>query len=228
MIGSPLQTEPLFHLGPVPITAPVVTTWGLIAVLIGGCALMTRRLKLEPGTGQVVLEEFVLGMQGQIRDTLRAEPRPYLAFLATIFIFVAGCNLLALIPGLEAPTAHLETDAALALIVFFAVPFFGVRARGLKGYLAEFAQPTWIMLPLNLGGRLTRTFSLMMRLFGNMMSGVFVMGILLSLVGLLVPVPFMLLDLLTGLIQAYIFAALAMVFIGGAVTPPSPAQGSPS
>jgi F-type H+-transporting ATPase subunit a len=225
MIGSPLQAEPLFHLGPVPVTTPVVTTWGLMAVLIAGCALLTRRLKLEPGTGQVVLEQFVLGMQGQIRETLRADPGPYLAFLATIFIFVLGCNWLALIPGLEAPTAHLETDAALAGIVFFVVPFFGVRARGLKGYIAEFAQPTWVMLPINIGSRLTRTFSLMMRLFGNMMSGVFVMGILLSLVGVLVPVPFMLLDLLTGLIQAYIFAALAMVFIGGAVASPSPAQG---
>lgn len=228
MIGSPLQAEPMFHLGPVPVTTPVVTTWGLMAVLTAGCALLTRRLKLEPGTGQVLLEQYVLGIQGQIRETLRADPSPYLAFLASIFIFVLGCNWLGIIPGLEAPTAHLETDAALAGIVFFAVPFFGVRARGLKGYLAEFAQPTWVMLPLNLGGRLTRVFSLMMRLFGNMMSGVFVTGILLSLVGLLVPVPFMLLDLLTGLIQAYIFTALAMVFIGGVVAPPSPAQGSQS
>ncbi len=217
MIASPLSAEVLFRIGPVPITQPVVVTWGLMAVLTLACALATHRLRLYPGPGQAVLELLVTSVQAQIRETLRTEPEPYLPFLATLFIFIASANLLSLVPGLEPPTAHLETDAALAVIVFFAVHYFGIRVRGLGGYLADFAKPTWIMAPLNLISEFTRTFSLMVRLFGNIMSGVFVIGIVLSLVGLLVPIPFMALDLLTGLIQAYIFTVLAMVFIGGAV-----------
>ena len=217
MIASPLTAEVMFRIGPVPITEPVVVTWGLMAVLTLTCDLATRRLQLEAGRGQAILELLVTSIQAQIRETLRTDPRPYLPFLATLFIFIASANLLSLVPGLEPPTAHLETDAALAVIVFFAVHYFGVRARGLGGYLADFAKPTWVMAPLNLISEFTRTFSLMVRLFGNIMSGVFVIGIVLSLVGLFVPIPFMALDLLTGLIQAYIFAVLAMVFIGGAV-----------
>ena len=217
MITSPLSTQALVHLGPVPITAPVVVTWGLMAALTLASLLATRRLRLDAGPGQSALELLITAVQGQIHENLQTDPAPYLPFLASLFIFIASANLLALIPGLEPPTAHLETDAALAVIVFFAVHWFGVRVRGLGGYLADFAKPTWIMLPLNLLSEITRTFSLMVRLFGNIMSGVFVIGIVLSLVGMLVPIPFMALELLTGLIQAYIFTVLAMVFIGGAV-----------
>ena len=115
-----------------------------------------------------------------------------------------------------------ETDAALALLVFLAVIWFGIRTRGLRGYLGSFAAPTILMLPLNLVENVTRTFSMMVRLFGNVMSGVFVIGIVLSLAGLLVPIPLMALDLLTGAVQAYIFAVLAMVFIGSAVSEGEP------
>jgi F-type H+-transporting ATPase subunit a len=216
-IASPLTAEVAFRVGPVPITAPVAFTWGLMAVLTLGSIAATRRLTLNSGRGQAMLELFVTAVEGQIRETLRTDPRPYLPFLATLFLFIATANLMSLIPGLEPPTAHIETDAALAIIVFFAVHYFGVQARGLGGYLADFAKPTWIMLPLNLVSSVTRTFSLMVRLFGNIMSGVFIIGVILSLVGLFVPIPFMALDLLTGLIQAYIFTVLAMVFIGGAV-----------
>lgn len=225
MIASPLNAPPLFHVGPVPVSEPVAVTWGLMAALTVYGWLATRKLRLDPGPGQMLLELLVTAVQGQIRETLRTEPGPYLPFVATLFIFIASANLLSLVPGLEPPTAHIETDAALAVIVFFAVHYFGVRARGLGGYLADFAKPTWIMLPLNLVSEVTRTFSLMVRLFGNIMSGVFVIGVVLSLVGLLAPIPFMALELLTGLIQAYIFTVLAMVFIGGAVGPaPSPTR----
>lgn len=218
MIHSPLSTTVLFHLGPVPVTDTVATTWGLMAALTAGAALATRNLKVRPGRLQAALELLVTGVQGQIRETLRTDPGPYIAFLGGLFVFVASANLLSLIPGLEPPTAHIETDAALAVIVFCATHWFGVRAKGLGPYLADFAKPTWLMLPLNLISEFTRAFSLMVRLFGNIMSGVFIIGVVLSLVGLFAPIPFMALELLTGLIQAYIFTVLAMVFIGGAVS----------
>jgi F-type H+-transporting ATPase subunit a len=226
MISSPLTAKVAFHLGPVPVTEPVVTTWGLIAALTLGAAFVTRTLRSEPSKAQAILELIVSTALDQIRETLRTDPRPYLPFLATLFIFIACANLLALTPGLEPPTAHLETDAALAVIVFLAVHYFGIRALGWRGYLAQFARPTWVMLPLNVVSEITRTFSLMVRLFGNIMSGVFVIGVVLSLVGLFVPIPFMALELLTGLIQAYIFTVLAMVFIGGAVEPSRPSSRS--
>jgi F-type H+-transporting ATPase subunit a len=157
---------------------------------------------------------------------MRVEPAPYRAFIGTLFVFIFVANWSALIPGVEPPTAHLETDAALALLVFLAVIWFGIRAGGLRGYLATFASPSPIMIPLNFVESLTRTFSMLVRLFGNVMSGVFMIGIVLSLAGLLVPIPLMALDLLTGAVQAYIFAILAMVFIAGAVGDAKPKTSS--
>ncbi|MFZ2101645.1 MAG: F0F1 ATP synthase subunit A, partial [Oricola sp.] len=121
------------------------------------------------------------------------------------------------LPGTQAPTAKIETPAALALIVFVSVHYFGVRAQGLLGYLASFAKPKLIMLPLNLLSEVTRTFSLMVRLFGNVMSGEFVIALVLALAGLFVPIPLMALEILLGLVQAYIFTVLATVFIGAAI-----------
>jgi len=213
---SPLSSLMLFHLGPIPISESVVTTWAIILVLVLGSILVTRKLTLIPSKTQAFLELVVDTVDGQIRDTMRLEPTPYRAFIGTLFIFIFVANWSSLVPGIEPPTAHVETDAALALLVFVAVIWFGIRIGGVSGYLATFASPNPIMIPLNFVESLTRTFSLLVRLFGNVMSGVFVIGIVLSLAGLLVPIPLMALDLLTGAVQAYIFAVLAMVFIAGA------------
>ncbi|MGB7973011.1 MAG: F0F1 ATP synthase subunit A [Roseiarcus sp.] len=215
---SPLSSVVLFHVGPAPISDGVVTTWAIMLVLIVGAITVTHRLSLVPSKTQAFFELIVDAVDGQIRDTMRVEPSPYRAFIGTLFIFIFICNWSSLVPGVEPPTAHLETDAALALLVFLAVIGFGVRAGGLGGYLRTFAAPNPIMIPLNVVESLTRTFSLLVRLFGNVMSGVFVIGIVLSLAGLLVPIPLMALDLLTGAVQAYIFAVLTMVFIAGAVS----------
>ncbi len=214
---SPLASTALFHLGPVPVTEAVAVTWAIMALLAAGAWLATRRLSLQPSRLQACLELIVETVDSQIRDTMQAEPPPYRAFIGTLFAFIFVANWSSLVPGVEPPTAHLETDAALALLVFIAVIWFGIRAGGVGGYLATFASPSPLMIPLNFIESLTRTFSLLVRLFGNVMSGVFVIGIVLSLAGLLVPIPLMALDLLTGAVQAYIFAVLAMVFIAGAL-----------
>ncbi len=216
-MNSPLENPALFHLGPVPITSPVLVTWAIMLLLGLGSFLLTRRLRLESSPVQTVLELVVETVDQQIRDTMRVEPGPYRAFIGTLFLFIFTANWSELIPGVEPPTAHIETDAALALLVFLAVIVFGIRAGGVRGYLASFATPNPVMIPLNFVESLTRSFSLLVRLFGNVMSGVFVIGIVLSLAGLLVPIPLMALDLLTGAVQAYIFAVLAMVFIAQAV-----------
>jgi F-type H+-transporting ATPase subunit a len=217
MTASPLTLSPLFMLGPVPISEPVVVTWAIIILIGGFSALATRHLKLVPTRTQAVLETIVEAIDGQIRDTMQVDPAPYRALIGTIFLYVLAANWSSLVPGVEPPTAHLETDAALALIVFLATVVYGVLTRGLGGYLKTFAEPSWAMIPLNLVEQITRTFSLIVRLFGNVMSGVFIIGIVLTLAGLLVPIPLMALEILTGAIQAYIFAVLATVFIGAAV-----------
>jgi F-type H+-transporting ATPase subunit a len=226
-VKSPLTLEPLFQVGPVGITEPVVVSWAIIALLGLGSALATRRLDLVPSRGQALIELVVSTVDSQIRDTMQTDPAPFRALIGSIFLFTLISNWSSLIPGIEPATAHLETDAAMALIVFVATVGWGLRVRGLVGYLATYAEPTWVMIPLNVVEQFTRTFSLVVRLFGNVMAGVFIIGIILSLAGLLVPVPLMALDLLTGTVQAYIFAVLATVFIGAAVGE-RPKPGAPS
>ena len=216
-MNSPLISVKIFQIGPVPITEAVLATWGIMLVMVIGGILVTRSLALVPSATQAFFELIVDAVDGQIRDTMRVEPAPYRAFIGTLFAYIFVANWTTLIPGVEPPTAHLETDAALALLVFVAVIWFGIRAGGVRGWLATFASPSPIMIPLNFIESLTRSFSMLVRLFGNVMSGVFMIGIVLSLAGLLVPIPLMALDLLTGAVQAYIFAILAMVFIAGAV-----------
>ncbi len=224
MIGSPLATTTLIMIGPVAVTKPVVVTWGLMGAIGLASFVATRFLAINPPAWQAALELFVGAIEDQIRETMRVAPQPYLPLLGTLFVFILVSNWSSLIPGIEPPTAHIETDAALALIVFFAVFYFGIRARGVIGFLKTFAEPSVVMIPLNIIETFTRTFSLVVRLFGNIMSGVFIIAIVLSLAGLIVPIPLMALDLLIGAVQAYIFTVLAMVFIGGAVTDGAPAH----
>jgi F-type H+-transporting ATPase subunit a len=220
MQPSPLASAILLHIGPIAITRPVVTTWAMMAVLTLTSWLGTRRLGARPDRRQAALELIVTGIADQIRDVIRSDPRPFLPLLGTLFIFLVTANLSGVLPGVEAPTGKIETPAALALIVFFAVHYFGVRAQGPLEYLASFARPKLIMLPLNIISEVTRTFSLMVRLFGNVMSGEFVIALVVALSGLFVPIQLMALEILVGLVQAYIFTVLATVFIGAALSSP--------
>ena len=196
-MNSPLTDVVLFHIGPAPITSGVVTTWAIMAALTSAGFAVSRRLQLAPSKLQATAELIVEALDGHIRDTMRVEPEHYRAFIGALFLFIFVANWSSLAPGAVPPTAHLETDAALPLIVFVAVIVFGVRARDVGGWLSTFASPNPIMIPLNSIERLTRTFSPFVRLFGNVMSGVFLIGVVLSLFGLLVPIPLMALDLLT-------------------------------
>lgn len=218
MIKGPLDLPVVFEIGPIPITTPVVTTWGLLAVFAAGSALLRRRLSERPGRWQALIELLVTTLESQITQTIGQPGRPYLPFLGTLFLFLVVANLSSLIPGVEAPTAFIETPAALAILVFLSVHFYGVRRRGWGGYLGSFTRPTIFMLPLNIVSEITRTFSLMVRLFGNVMSGGFLLAIVVSLAGLFVPIPLMALEMLTGIVQAYIFAVLSAVFVGAAVS----------
>ena len=215
---SPLAPDILFHLGPVPISRAVVTTWVIMAALVLASWLGTRRMSVHAGGIQAVLEIIVETLETQIKEVIRRDPWPYIPLLGTLFLFLTAANLSAVIPGAKPPTAHIETPAALALIVFLSVHYFGLRSLGASDYLRRYIKPNPMLLPLNILSEITRTFSLMIRLFGNIMSHEFVLAIVVFLAGLFLPIPFMLLGILIGIIQAYIFTILAAVFIGAAVS----------
>ena len=214
---SPDQTI-LLDFGVVKINATLVYTWLTIALLAGLARWATRNLSTtgELSPWQNLLEVLVEGVQNQIQDIARQDPGPFLPFIATLFLFIAACTLLAIVPGYEPPTGSLSTTTALALGVFCAVPFYGVRRHGWRGFLHLYLEPTPLMLPLNIIGELARTVALAVRLYGNVMSGGLAAAILLLITPLAFPALMHALELLTGLIQAYIFAVLATVFIAAA------------
>jgi len=204
--------------GAFELNATIVFTWVVMALLTLVCALATRKLTSDetPPGWQNLLEVLVGGMRDQIRDVTQQDPGGYLPFVGTLFLYIATANLLAVVPGYRPPTASLSTATALALAVFVAVPAFGVARRGLGGYLANYVRPTPLMLPFNVIGELSRTLALAIRLYGNVMSGVVIVAILIGIAPFLFPVVLQLLGMLTGLVQAYIFAVLAMVYIASA------------
>ena len=216
--------------GFVKLNATIVATWALMLLLAGGARLLTRRLSDgAPRTGwQSVPELVVTGIVQQIRDAGLADAATYVGFLGTLFLFLAAAALCTVLPGYEPPTASLSTTTALALCVLLAVRLFGVAGRGARGYLRSYLEPTPIMLPFNIIGELSRTRALAVRLFGNMMSGSMIIGILLAITPFLFPVVMTLLGLLTGMVQAYIFTILAAVYIAAASLPADAVAPGPS
>ena len=200
------------------LNSTITTTWELMLALTAGSLLITRRLStgLKISRWQNLLEIIVDGVRAQIQEIGLTEPRKYLGFLGTLFLFIALSNLCTILPFYEPPTGSLSTTAALAISVFIAVPVYGIAEAGLGGYLKSYLEPTFLMLPFNIIAELTRTLALAVRLFGNIMSGTMIVAILLSITPLIFPILMTLLGLLTGTVQAYIFSVLASVYIAAA------------
>lgn len=199
----------------VTVNATLAFTWVVMAVLVAGSWLVTRTVQVGPGLSrwQNLLEVVVGQILDQIESAGLQDPRRYLPFIGTLFVFIATCTLLDIIPGFVAPTASLSTPAALAVCVFVAVPAFGILNRGVRGYLNHYVRPTPLMLPFTVIGEISRTVALAIRLFGNILSGNLIVAILLSLAPLFFPVVMQAFGLLIGIIQAYVFAVLALVYI---------------
>ncbi len=216
----------MFQIWDIPINATIFYTWIVMAVLSVGAILITRNLRpdVPPNRWRTTLEVIVQGIQGQIEEVAGRPNRQLLYYAGTLFLFVAMSNLMLVIPGFEPPTASLSTTTALALSVLIAVPLFGITSRGLGGYLKTYIQPSFIMLPFNIISEFSRGISLAIRLYGNIMSGAVIAAILLSVAPFFFPVVMDVLGLLTGMIQAYIFAILATVYISNATAPPPQSQ----
>jgi len=204
--------------GFVTLNSTIVTTWGLMLVMAVGAKLVTRNIKVEGAISrwQGFLEIVVTTIQEQIKEVGLQHPQKYLPFIGTLFLFIAVSNVCSIIPGYDPPTGSLSTTSALALSVFVAVLLFGIEKQGFLGYLKSYLKPTFLMLPFNIISEFSRTFALAIRLFGNIMSGTMIVGILLTITPLIFPIFMNLLGLLTGMVQAYIFSILATVYIAAA------------
>jgi len=212
-----LLDNPSYTLGSVTISGTVVTTYCLTAVLAGGAWLTRRNLKSHAGRWQAAMEGVVLALDGAIKDTVGAAHRQVLPFVGTLWIFLVLANLVGLIPGFHSPTRDLSATAALALLVFFSVHWFGLRTVGAKAYFLHYLKPNPVLLPFHIMGELSRTLALAIRLFGNMMSLEMTALLVLSVAGFLVPLPILMLHIIEALVQAYIFGTLALVYISSGI-----------
>lgn len=200
------------------LNATIVFTWVVMLVLVVGAWMVTRKLSigLQRAGWQNLLEIIVIGISEQIEEIGLRGADSYLPFLGTLFLFVGTMAIGTIFPGFEPPTGSLSTTAALAMCVFVSVPYFGIRQRGIGGYLSSYVKPTFIMLPFNVISEFSRTLALAIRLFGNMMSGAIILAILLTIAPFFFPILMTVLGLLTGMVQAYIFSILAAVYIAAA------------
>lgn len=208
----------LWQHGIVKLNATIVFTWVLMALMVIGARIATSRLtqSFQRTRWQGLLELVVTAIMKQIEELGLRQPARYLPFVGTLFLFLATATIVTVIPGYEPPTGSLSTTAALAISVFVAVPVFGIWGQGLRGYLKTYIEPTFVMLPFHAISEIFRTLALAVRLFGNMMSGVMILAILLTVTPFVFPIVMTVLGLLTGLVQAYIFSILAAVYIAAA------------
>jgi F-type H+-transporting ATPase subunit a len=211
--------ETVFSLGPVAVTDTVVITWIVMVIIALTSYLLTRRLSLQPSSRQEIVESLFEAVEKTIKEVLPIDPWLVVPVLGTFWIFIGFSNLTGLLPGLKTPTADINTTFAFAVISFSLTHVYGIMTEGVKGYLAHYREPTWLLLPIHLMAEVTRTVALAVRLCGNMLSGDMIALILLGVVGFLVPIPFAMLHIIIGVIQAYIFGVLTLVFIAGGINP---------
>jgi len=222
------DSNTIFEVFGIAINATIVNTWIIMAILVATSAIITRNLRpdVPPNRWRTTLEVIVNGIAGQIAEVTDGRDPRVLYFVGTLFLFIVTANLLTVVPGFHTPTASLSTTAALALSVLIAVPMFGIGSRGLGGYLKSYLEPSFVMLPFNIISEFSRGISLAIRLYGNIMSGAVIAVILLGVAPFFFPILMDMLGLLTGVIQAYIFAILATVYISSATAVPESADTS--
>jgi F-type H+-transporting ATPase subunit a len=210
-----LLIEPIAKVGPVIITNTVVTTWGIMMVIWIFSWLITRRLRIDPGPFQTAVEGIVSTIEKAVEAISPQYSQQIIPFIGTLWIFLVIANLSGLIPSVHAPTRDLSATAALAFLVFLSTHWFGIRAQGLKEYLRHYLSPSPILLPFHLISEITRTIALAVRLFGNIMSLEMTALLILLVAGFLAPVPILMLHIVEGLVQAYIFGMLALIYVAG-------------
>ena len=210
----------LYRHGFIVLNATLVYTWVVMLLLTVMSWLVTRNISLthRRSRWQNALEVIVGYIRSQAREIGGEGADFYVPFVGTLFLFIALSNLLDVVPGWHAPTGSLSTTMALAICVAVPSPSWASASRAASATCAIMFRPRWSCCPLHIVSEFSRTLALAVRLFGNIMSGGMIVGILLAIVPFFFPVAMQVLGLLTGIIQAYIFAILATVYIGAAAT----------
>jgi F-type H+-transporting ATPase subunit a len=190
-------------------------------ILLVLCAyLATRRIDIFPGKFQNFMEVVINGMDSLVTDTMGHEGRKFFPLIATIGLFILVSNLIGLIPGFASPTANLNTNAAMAIIVFILTHIMGVMVHGAK-YIKQFMGPVWwltpLMIPIEIVSHFVRPLSLTVRLFGNIEGGHIVVAVLFLLAPFLIPLPILFLKIFISVIQTLVFMLLSMMYIAGAM-----------
>ena len=204
----------LITLGDWYVNVTIFNSWLVIALITLVSWLATRNLATTEKVSklQTVLETLVLWLKREANETSGSKNNQYLGMAIGLFCFIMTANLLTFIPWFRPPTASLSTTMALALVVFLAIPYFAIKNAGVRGYLKKFIEPIPLMLPMNIFSEFFSVLAMGLRLFGNMLSGVMFAGILSAFIPFIAPLTMQTLGLLTGSIQAYIFALLAIVY----------------
>lgn len=212
-----MENEFYFTLGVVQISSSVMTTWGIMLVLVGVARFATRQLSLFPTPFQSLVEGTVIMIEETVLAVAPEHGQKILPFIATLWIFLGVANLVSLIPELHSPTRDLSVTSALAVTVFLSVHWFGIKTQGLKSYLHHYLTPSPILLPFHIVSEFSRTLALAIRLFGNMMSLETAAMLVLLVAGFLAPIPILMLHIIEALVQAYIFGMLALIYLAGAM-----------
>jgi len=222
-----LTTSPVIEFGPVGIGVTVLTTWGIMLVLWIASFQLCRNLRSDPSSLQAMTEGIIVAIEDAIAEVAPRHVRELLPFIGSLWIYLVVANLIGLVPGLESPTQDLSATAALAILVFLATHWFGIRSQGLAKYLHHYVTPSPILLPFTIISEITRTLALAVRLFGNMMSLEMAALLILVVAGFLVPVPILMLHVIEALVQAYIFGMLALLYIAGSLQSQQVRQAEP-
>ena len=199
----------------------VIYSWFAILLLIILAVLGTRKIELVPAKGQNFFEIVISGMEVFMVDITGEEGRWFFPIIATIFIYIATCNLMGLVPGFYPPTASINTTVSCAIPVFLFTHFIGIKYHGIK-YIKHFLGPVWwlipIILPIEIIGHMARILSLSFRLFGNITGHELVLAILFMLAGaFFAPLPIMAMGIFVSLVQAFVFFLLSVMYFAGAM-----------
>jgi F-type H+-transporting ATPase subunit a len=199
----------------------VIYSWFIVLLLIVLGAIAAKGVSMIPTKAQNLFEIILAGIEDFMVDVTGEEGRWLFPIVATVFIYIATCNLIGLVPGFFPPTANLNTTLSCALTVVVMTHIIGIKYHGAK-YIKHFLGPVWWLSPLifiiEVIGHLARILSLSFRLFGNMMGHEIVLGILFGLAGLFfAPLPIMALGIFVALVQAFVFFLLSIIYFTGAM-----------